>query len=277
MKTTLKTLTAAAALMLVAGAAQAEDSLDGVTVHDALSSLQQCFKDARHDSKTWDEFHACCERPGWVFDQVCKRDSGCHRRTYDEQVQFLQKAVADAARPATPVAEATAVSPGAGSCLPPGMSAIEAAERGLPVSAHDCAAKAAAAALEVRNRAAAQARAQVEAQRLAAGISVTLRGVSLVPGAIVCQNWPTLKFMFDWYIAHETDVRHIQMSGRAAVQMNGPPTAEPPLNDYGCVLVPNGTAAIMVKEPDLVLPTVSGQLASGERFSGITLPAMYGQ
>jgi len=80
--------------------------------------------------------------------------------------------------------------------------------------------------------------------------------------------------MFNWYTTHWSDVMRDQVTHGLSSELNGPPLSEPPFESYGCKLVPNGTAVTMTRAPGKLFPTITGQLPSGERFSGVTLPDM---
>ena len=93
-------------------------------------------------------------------------------------------------------------------------------------------------------------------------------------GAIISPDFPTVQLMFNWYTTHWSDVMRDQVTHGLSSELNGPPLSEPPFESYGCKLVPNGTAVTMTRAPGKLFPTITGQLPSGERFSGVTLPDM---
>jgi len=113
------------------------------------------------------------------------------------------------------------------------------------------------------------------AEKWRTGIRGVLHGVSVVPGAIVCPDFPTVQLMFNWYTTHWSDVQADQLSHGLSSQVNGPPVSEPPLETYGCTLVPNGTAVTMTRAEGQAFPTMTGQLPSGGTFEGVTLPDMH--
>jgi hypothetical protein len=105
----------------------------------------------------------------------------------------------------------------------------------------------------------------------------TAQGFDLVDGAVVCSSFDLAN-----YIATQINqARHARQAlppelRRQAVLMNGEdPGAEPKPSDYGCVLVPVGTA--LTVEPGNYVPVVSGLLPDGHRFKGVTLPTMVGR
>ncbi|WP_248322042.1 hypothetical protein [Caballeronia sp. Sq4a] len=102
----------------------------------------------------------------------------------------------------------------------------------------------------------------------------TARGIDLVDGAIVCNSYDLAEFMY----GQINSARHARASlppelRRQAALVNGYDYgAEPRLADYGCVMVPTGTK-LSVEKGNFV-PVVSGRLADGRTFTGVTLPQM---
>jgi hypothetical protein len=120
-----------------------------------------------------------------------------------------------------------------------------------------------------------QAARAAEAEKWRTGVRRVVHGVSVVPGAIVCPDFPTVQLMFDWYTTHWSDVFRDQVTHGQSSELGGPPLSEPPFESYGCTLVPNGTAVTMTLIPGKLFPTITGQLPSGRAFSGVTFSSMY--
>jgi hypothetical protein len=105
-------------------------------------------------------------------------------------------------------------------------------------------------------------------------IRPTAQGFDLVDGAVVCRSYDLANFL----AGEINKARHARISlspelRRQAELINGYDYgAEPKLSDYGCVLVPVGTP--LTVEPGNYVPVVSGHLANGHSFRGVTLPSM---
>lgn len=105
---------------------------------------------------------------------------------------------------------------------------------------------------------------------------VVAKGFDLVDGAIVCNSLD----LADYISSRINQARHARQSlspelRRQATLIRGDnPGAEPRPSDYGCTFVPIGT--LMTAQNGNYVPVVSGVLADGRRFSGVTLPAMVG-
>lgn len=102
------------------------------------------------------------------------------------------------------------------------------------------------------------------------------RGVSVVPGAIVCPDYNTVRSMFDRYVAHWTDLQQDALTNGQARLLRGQPTSAPDLGVYGCALLPSGTPMMMMERGN-VIPVVTAKLADGTTIRGVTLPAMIGE
>jgi TPR repeat protein len=104
---------------------------------------------------------------------------------------------------------------------------------------------------------------------------VTARGVSVVPGAIVCPDHATVSLMFDLYVAHWGDMQQDALTNGQSRLLRGPPAPEPDLKLYGCGLVPPG--ASMLLERGNIVPVVTAKLPDGRTIRGVTLAAMIAQ
>jgi hypothetical protein len=103
-------------------------------------------------------------------------------------------------------------------------------------------------------------------------VAVTARGVSVVPGAIVCPNHDTVSLMFDLYVAHWTDTQQDALTNGQSRLLRGRPTPAPDLKLYGCALLPPGTP--MMLERGNIVPVVTATLPDGTMIRGVTLAAM---
>lgn len=118
------------------------------------------------------------------------------------------------------------------------------------------------------------ARAQREAEeaRKPRYVAVTARGVSVVPGAIVCPSHDAVSLMFDQYAAHWEDAMQDTVTNGQSRLIRGQPTPAPNLKAYGCALLPPGTP--MILDTRNVVPVVTAKLPNGTTIKGVTLPAM---
>jgi TPR repeat protein len=103
-------------------------------------------------------------------------------------------------------------------------------------------------------------------------VAVTARGVSVVPGAIVCPSYEAVSMMFDLYAAHWEDTTQDAMTNGQSRLIRGEPAPAPDLKSRGCTLLPSGTP--MMLERGSVVPVVTAKLANGKTIRGVTLPAM---
>jgi TPR repeat protein len=103
-------------------------------------------------------------------------------------------------------------------------------------------------------------------------VAVTARGVSVVPGAIVCPNHDTVSLIFDLYVAHWTDTLQDVLTNGQSRLLRGQPTPAPDLKSYGCALLSPGTP--MMLERGNIVPVVTSKLPDGTTIRGVTLGAM---
>lgn len=97
------------------------------------------------------------------------------------------------------------------------------------------------------------------------------KALSLVPGAIVCQNHAAEAAFFDLHIAVWQEQFNSKLS-RDSVLMNGAPPAIPKAKDYDCHLLAPGTP-VRVERGHLV-PVVHAVLPDGTTVDGVTLDGM---
>jgi hypothetical protein len=103
-------------------------------------------------------------------------------------------------------------------------------------------------------------------------VAVTARGVSVVPGAIVCPSHDAVSLMFDLYVSHWEDAAQDAMTNHQSRLVRGQPTPVPNLKAHGCALLPPGTP--MTLDSRSVVPVVTAKLPNGTTVKGVTLPAM---
>ncbi|HEY5210517.1 MAG TPA: tetratricopeptide repeat protein [Stellaceae bacterium] len=103
-------------------------------------------------------------------------------------------------------------------------------------------------------------------------IAVTARGVSVVPGAIVCPSHDTVSLIFDLYVAHWTDTQQDALTNGQSRLLRGKPAPAPDLKFYGCALLPPGTP--MLLERGNIVPVVIATLLDGTTIRGVTLASM---
>lgn len=103
------------------------------------------------------------------------------------------------------------------------------------------------------------------------------KGMDLVDGAIVCSSYDLSAWLYGQLNVARHAVRTLSPERRRqnALITGYDVGQEPRLEDWGCVLVPTGTPLSV--EPGNSVPVVSGRLANGHRFAGVTLPAMVQQ
>jgi TPR repeat protein len=104
-------------------------------------------------------------------------------------------------------------------------------------------------------------------------VTVTARGVSVVPGAIVCPDYNTVNLMFELYATHWADTYQDVLSNGQSRLLRGRPAPAPDPKFYGCALVPPGTP--MILERRNIVPVVTVKLADGTTIRGVTSPAMF--
>lgn len=102
--------------------------------------------------------------------------------------------------------------------------------------------------------------------------SVIAKGVSVIPGAIVCRDYQTVSFMISWYNAHWADTFEDKITRGQSNLMRGAATRSPDFARYGCALIAPGTP--MAVERGNMVPVVEGKLPNGKPFRGVTDPSM---
>lgn len=103
-------------------------------------------------------------------------------------------------------------------------------------------------------------------------VPVVAKGVSVVPGAIICSDMNTLSMVFDLYTsAWEEHEQDILTKGQSRL-IQGEPASAPDPTLYGCNLLPPGTP--MMLEPGKMVPVVTAQLPDGTTIKGVTLESM---
>jgi hypothetical protein len=96
------------------------------------------------------------------------------------------------------------------------------------------------------------------------------KGLSVVPGAIVCADLETVSMMFHWYAEHWEDQEQDAMTNGQSrlIRSDTPAPVMPP----GCALLPAGTP-LEVKMVNGI-PMVHAKLAAGSTIKGVTLGGM---
>lgn len=117
----------------------------------------------------------------------------------------------------------------------------------------------------------AKMRAEVEARKPKTE-PVIAKGVSVIPGAIVCPDYRTVSVMISWYNAHWADTLEDTITRGQSRLMRGAATRSPDFARFGCALIAPGTP--MTVERGSMVPVVEGKLPNGKPFRGVTDPSM---
>lgn len=104
-------------------------------------------------------------------------------------------------------------------------------------------------------------------------VEVVARGVSVVPGAIVCPDFATFKLTFSLYTESWSEKWVNTMTNGLSGAVDGPPIAPPDFERNGCALVPSG-AAMNLQSNNGAWSVVTAKLPSGKTIRGVTLPSM---
>jgi hypothetical protein len=102
--------------------------------------------------------------------------------------------------------------------------------------------------------------------------NATARGVSVVPGAIVCPSHDAVSLMFNQYAAHWEDTMQDAMTKGQSRLIRGQPAPAPDFESYGCALLPPGTPIML--ETGNAVPVVTAKLPNGTIIRGVTFPDM---
>jgi hypothetical protein len=103
-------------------------------------------------------------------------------------------------------------------------------------------------------------------------VAVIARGVSVVPGAIVCPSYAVVSQMFHLYTSAWEDAAQDAVTNGQSRLLRGQSKPTPNLRAYGCALIPPGTP--MTLDTGNVVPVVTAKLKNGTIIKGVTLPAM---
>jgi hypothetical protein len=104
-------------------------------------------------------------------------------------------------------------------------------------------------------------------------VAVVARGVSVVPGAIVCPDFATFKLMFSVYTESWSENASKVMTKGLSGAVDGPPVPPPDFERQGCALVPSG-ARMMLQSKNSAWSVVTAKLPNGKTIRGVTLPSM---
>jgi TPR repeat protein len=107
-----------------------------------------------------------------------------------------------------------------------------------------------------------------------AGTSVLARGAGVVPGAIICPDMETWRFVFRQYGQHWTEDYQDTLTRGQSKFLRGDAVPSPDFEAYGCALVSAGSP--MILEANEIVPIVSAVLPNGRSIRGVTIPAMLG-
>jgi TPR repeat protein len=107
-----------------------------------------------------------------------------------------------------------------------------------------------------------------------AGTRVLARGAAVVPGAIICPDMQTWRFVFRQYGQHWTEDHQDTVTHGQSKSLRGDAAPSPDLEAYGCALVSAGSS--MILEANEIVPIVSALLPNGRSIRGVTIPAMLG-
>jgi TPR repeat protein len=106
------------------------------------------------------------------------------------------------------------------------------------------------------------------------GTKVLAHGAGVVPGAIICPDMETWRFVFSRYGEHWTESNQDILTRGQSKLLRGDAVPSPDLESHGCALVPAGSP-ITIESKELV-PIVSAVLSDGRTIRGVTIPAMLG-
>jgi hypothetical protein len=101
--------------------------------------------------------------------------------------------------------------------------------------------------------------------------SANAKGISIVPGAIVCPNYQTTSMVFDLFVNSWEESAQDRFSNGQSRLMRGKAAPKPEPQEYGCVLLPPGTP--LWPERGNMVPVVRAQIGS-HWLRGVTLPDM---
>jgi hypothetical protein len=103
-------------------------------------------------------------------------------------------------------------------------------------------------------------------------VMATARGVSVVPGAIVCRDFDTVRLMFDLYADYWSDATQDSLTHGQSRVLRGAPASKPDFELHGCALLAPGTP--MTLETGNIVPVVAAKLSDGRTIMGVTLGSM---
>jgi TPR repeat protein len=106
------------------------------------------------------------------------------------------------------------------------------------------------------------------------GIRVLAHGAGVVPGAIVCPDMETWRFVFRQYNQHRTESYQDTLTHGQSKLLRGNAVPGPDFESQGCKLIPTGSP--MILESNEIAPVVSAVLPDGTSIKGVTIPAMFG-
>jgi hypothetical protein len=107
-----------------------------------------------------------------------------------------------------------------------------------------------------------------------AGRTVHARGSGVLPGAIICSDLQTVKFMQTQFARYWEETNQDRLTRGQSQLILGRAAPYPNFSEFGCALVQAGST--LVVEDDQPVPLVSAQLPDGKVIRGVTFSYMYG-
>lgn len=94
------------------------------------------------------------------------------------------------------------------------------------------------------------------------------------PGAIVCDDLPSVQNVAEGYRDYWIDAIRERMMGPKVRELEGPPAAKPDPDLFGCSLLPPGTAVEIKGWVTQGVPEIIAQRPDGNWIYGVTLENM---
>jgi Sel1 repeat len=98
--------------------------------------------------------------------------------------------------------------------------------------------------------------------------TVIAHGAGVVPGAIICPDMETWRFVFRQYGEHWAEAYQDILTRGQSKLVRGDAIPSPDLESHGCALVPAGST--MTVESNGLIPIVSAVLPNGKTIRGVT-------
>src|ERR1700733_4120858 len=104
------------------------------------------------------------------------------------------------------------------------------------------------------------------------GPTVIARGLSVVPGAIICSDYATVAAIFQLYTTHWEETVQDKLTHGDSRLLRGAAMPLPDLQAYGCTLLTPGTPMTLARKTPV--PVVIVTTSDGETIKGVTMPGM---